>query len=216
MPGRFELAEKGTLFLDEIGNLPVTMQTKLLTVLEQRTIRRIGANTDIPIDIRLISATNQPIQQMVENGSFRRDLLYRLNTIELVIPPLRERIEDIPELAEYFLEEACRKYGKPGLEISRRSMKQLQQYSWPGNVRELQNTLARGVIMAEDRQIRFDQLGSRAGQPASRATLNIEENEKALIQKALVTNRGNVTRAAGDLGIDRNALYRRMKKYGLQ
>ena len=215
-PGRFELAEKGTLFLDEIGNLPVTMQTKLLTVLEQRTIRRIGANTDIPIDIRLISATNQPIQQMVENGSFRRDLLYRLNTIELVIPPLRERIEDIPELAEYFLEEACRKYGKPGLEISRRSMKQLQQYSWPGNVRELQNTLARGVIMAEDRQIRFDQLGSRAGQPASRATLNIEENEKALIQKALVTNRGNVTRAAGDLGIDRNALYRRMKKYGLQ
>ena len=215
-PGRFELAEKGTLFLDEIGNLPVTMQTKLLTVLEQRTIRRIGANTDIPIDIRLISATNQPIQQMVESGSFRRDLLYRLNTIELVIPPLRERIEDIPELAEYFLEEACRKYGKPGLEISRRSMKQLQQYSWPGNVRELQNTLARGVIMAEDRQIRFDQLGSRAGQPASRATLNIEENEKALIQKALVTNRGNVTRAAGDLGIDRNALYRRMKKYGLQ
>jgi two-component system response regulator HydG len=215
-PGRFELAEKGTLFLDEIGNLPVTMQTKLLTVLEQRTIRRIGANTDIPIDIRLVSATNQPIQRMVENGSFRRDLLYRLNTIELVIPPLRERIDDIPELAEYFLEEACRKYGKPGLEISRRSMKQLQQYSWPGNVRELQNTLARGVIMAEDRQIRFDQLGSTAGQPASQTTLNIEENEKALIQKALVTNRGNVTRAAGDLGIDRNALYRRMKKYGLQ
>jgi len=214
--GRFELAEKGTLFLDEIGNLPVTMQTKLLTVLEQRTIRRIGANTDIPIDIRLVSATNQPIQRMVENGSFRRDLLYRLNTIELVIPPLRERIEDIPGLAEHFLEEACRKYGKPGLEISRRSMKQLQQYSWPGNVRELQNTLARGVIMAEDRQIRFDQLGSTAGQPASQTTLNIEENEKALIQKALVTNRGNVTRAAGDLGIDRNALYRRMKKYGLQ
>jgi len=215
-PGRFELAEKGTLFLDEIGNLPVTMQTKLLTVLEQRTIRRIGSNTDIPIDIRLISATNQPIQQMVENGSFRRDLLYRLNTIELVIPPLRERIEDIPELAGYFLEEACRKYGKPGLEISKKSMKQLQQYPWPGNVRELQNTLARGVIMAEDRQIRFDQLGSTAGQPASQATLNIEENEKALIQKALVTNHGNVTRAAGDLGIDRNALYRRMKKYGLQ
>ncbi len=215
-PGRFELAEKGTLFLDEIGNLPVTMQTKLLTVLEQRTIRRIGANTDIPIDIRLISATNQPIQQMVEDGSFRRDLLYRLNTIELVIPPLRERIEDIPELASHFLEETCRKYGKPGLEISRKSMKQLQQYPWPGNVRELQNTLARGVIMAEDRQIRFDQLGSTAGMPSSQATLNIEENEKALIRKALITNRGNVTRAAGDLGIDRNALYRRMKKYDLQ
>jgi len=214
-PGRFEMAEKGSLFLDEIGNLPLTMQTKLLTVLEQRTIRRIGASTDIPIDIRLISATNQPVHQMVDNGSFRRDLLYRLNTIELVIPPLRERENDIPMLAEHFLSEACRKYGKPGLEISKRSMKQLQQYHWPGNVRELQNTLARGVIMSEDKQVRFNQLGSMSGAAASGATLNIEENEKTLIQKALITNQGNVTRAASDLGIDRNALYRRMKKYGL-
>jgi len=215
-PGRFELAEHGTLFLDEIGNLPVTMQTKLLTVLEQRSLRRIGADKDISFDIRLISATNQPVHQMVENGSFRQDLLYRLNTIELVIPPLRERLEDIPQLAAYFLEEACRKYGKQGLEISKRSMKQLQQYNWPGNVRELQNTLARGVIMADDRQVRFDQLGTSAGMPASQPTLNIEENEKALIQKALMTNRGNITRAAADLGIDRNALYRRMKKHGIQ
>jgi len=214
-PGRFEMAEGGTLFLDEIGNLPVTMQTKLLTVLEQRTIRRIGANNDIPIDIRLISATNQPVHQMIDKGSFRRDLLYRLNTIELVIPPLREREDDIPVLAEHFLGEACRKYGKPGLEISKRSMKQLQQYHWPGNVRELQNTLARGVIMSEDKQVRFDQLGSTGGAAAAGATLNIEENEKTLIQKALITNQGNVTRAASDLGIDRNALYRRMKKYGL-
>jgi len=215
-PGRFELAEKGTLFLDEIGNLPLTMQTKLLTVLEQRNISRIGSNEDIPIDIRLISATNQPVHQMVDNGSFRRDLLYRLNTIELIIPPLREKEEDIPMLAEHFLAEACRKYGKPGLEISKRSMKQLQQYLWPGNVRELQNTLARGVIMSEDKQVRFDQLGSTGGTSGSGVTLNIEENEKSLIQKALITNRGNVTRAASDLGIDRNALYRRMKKYGIQ
>jgi len=214
--GRFELAEKGTLFLDEIGNLPVTMQTKLLTVLEQRSIRRIGASTNFPIDIRLISATNQPIHQMVENGSFRRDLLYRLNTIELVLPPLRERLDDIPLLAGHFLSEACRKYGKPGLEISKKSMKQLQQYHWPGNVRELQNTLARGVIMAEDKQIRFDQLGTTAGTSSTRSSLNIEENEKGLIQKALITNKGNVTRAAADLGIDRNALYRRMKKHGIQ
>jgi len=215
-PGRFELAEKGTLFLDEIGNLPLTMQTKLLTVLEQRSIRRIGAETDIPIDIRLISATNQAVHQMVENGSFRRDLLYRLNTIELVLPPLRDRLDDIPLLAEHFLSEACRKYGKPGLEISKKSMKQLQQYHWPGNVRELQNTLARGVIMAEDKQVRFDQLGTTAMGTSTQATLNIEENEKTLIQKALITNRGNVTRAAADLGIDRNALYRRMKKHGIQ
>ncbi len=214
-PGRFELAEGGTLFLDEIGNLPLTMQTKLLAVLEQRTISRIGANEDIPIDIRLISATNQPVHQMVDEGSFRRDLLYRLNTIELVIPPLRDRVEDIPLLAKHFLGEACRKYGKPGLEISKRSMKQLQQYHWPGNVRELQNTLSRGVILSEDKQVRFDQLGSGIASSAAGSTLNIEENEKSLVQKALMTNHGNVTRAAADLGIDRNALYRRMKKYGL-
>ncbi|MCK4880964.1 MAG: sigma-54-dependent Fis family transcriptional regulator, partial [Bacteroidales bacterium] len=140
----------------------------------------------------------------------------RLNTIELVLPPLRERLDDIPLLAEHFLGEACRKYGKPGLEISKKSMKQLQQYHWPGNVRELQNTLARGVIMAENRQVRFDQLGTTAGVATAQATLNIKENEKTLIQKALITNRGNVTRAAADLGIDRNALYRRMKKHGIQ
>jgi two-component system response regulator HydG len=215
-PGRFEMAEEGTLFLDEIGNLPVTMQTKLLTVLEQRTIRRIGADTDIPINIRLISATNQPVHQMIEDGSFRRDLLYRLNTIELVIPPLRERLDDIPVLARHFLSEACRKYGKPRLEISKRSMKQLQQYQWPGNVRELQNTMARAVIMADEKQLRFDELGSTTTVSPVQTSLNIEEHEKSLIQKALLTNRGNVTRAAADLGIDRNALYRRMKKHGIQ
>jgi two-component system, NtrC family, response regulator HydG len=215
-PGRFELAEKGTLFLDEIGNLPVSLQTKLLTVLEQRNIRRIGASQNIPIDIRLISATNQAVHQMVDKGSFRRDLLYRLNTIELLLPPLRERLDDIPLLAEHFLKESCRKYGKPELEIGKKSMKQLQQYHWPGNVRELQNALARSVILAADKQVRFDQLGSSGSPGAAQASLNIEENEKALIQKALITNRGNVTRAATDLGIDRNALYRRMKKYGIQ
>jgi DNA-binding NtrC family response regulator len=215
-PGRFELAEGGSLFLDEIGNLPVTLQTKLLTVLEQRTINRIGSSTSIPIDIRLISATNQPVYQMIGNGTFRQDLLYRLNTIELVIPPMRERAEDIPVLANHFLTEASRKYGKPDLEISKKSMKQLQQYSWPGNVRELQNTLARAVIMSEGNQVHFDQLGASQPGASGQATLNIEENEKSLIRKALITNRGNVTRAAGDLGIDRNALYRRMKKYGIQ
>jgi DNA-binding NtrC family response regulator len=215
-PGRFELAEKGTLFLDEIGNLPFTLQSKLLTVLEQRKIRRIGSGEDMTIDIRVISATNQPIHQMVEKGEFRRDLLYRLNTIELVIPPLRERMEDIPELAIRFLAEAERKYGHSGLEISKKSMKQLQQYGWPGNVRELQNTISRAVIMSEDNHVQFDQLGATGTGSAQMATLNIEENEKELIRRALLSNRGNVTRAASDLGIDRNALYRRMKKYGIQ
>ena len=215
-PGRFELAEKGTLFLDEIGNLPLSLQAKLLMVLEQRLIKRIGGSGDIPIDIRLISATNQPVSQMVDEGTFRRDLLYRLNTIELHIPPLRERMDDIPVLARHFLGEASRKYGKTGMEIGKRSMKQLQQYPWPGNVRELQNALTRAVIMSEDRQLRFDQQGTAAPGLNNRYSLNIEENERQLIQKALSSNGGNVTRASADLGIDRNALYRRMKKYGIQ
>ena len=214
-PGRFEMAEKGSLFLDEIGNLPITMQTKLLMVLEQRIIMRIGSEQANPIDIRVISATNQPIHKMVESGEFRQDLLYRLNTIELVIPPLRERSEDIPSLASHFLKEVARKYGRPRLEISKKGMKQLQQYSWPGNVRELQNTIQRGVIMSEDKQLRFDQLGASATRSANQPGLNIEENEKFLISKALLSNRGNISQAASDLGIDRNALYRRMKKYGI-
>ncbi len=214
-PGRFELAHGGTLFLDEIGNLPLTLQTKLLTVLEQRSVRRLGAGTDTPVDIRLISATNQDIHGMVAGGSFRRDLLYRLNTIELLIPPLRERVEDIPLLASHFLGEASRKYGKQGLKIPPRGMKQLQQYSWPGNVRELQNVVARAVILSSDQIIRFDHLGTVHPLTGKKETLNIVENESLLIRKALATNRGNVTRAAADLGIDRNALYRRMKKYGI-
>jgi len=215
-PGRFELAQKGSLFLDEIGNLPLTLQTKLLTVLEQRLINRIGSGDIIPVDIRVISATNQNVHQMVENGEFRRDLLYRLNTIELILPPLRERTEDIPVLAAHFLEEAERKYGKSGMEIGKKGMKQLRQYRWPGNVRELQNTIARAVIMSEGKQLSFDHLG-RTGVPSTQQkSLNLEENEKNLIRRALVSHKGNVTRAASDLGIDRNALYRRMKKYGIQ
>jgi len=214
-PGRFEMAEKGSLFLDEIANLPLTMQTKLLMVLEQRIIMRIGSEHSNPIDIRLISATNQPIHKMVESGEFRQDLLYRLNTIELVIPPLRERASDIPSLASHFLREASRKYGRPRLEIGKKGMKQLQQYSWPGNVRELQNTIQRAVIMSEEKHLRFDQLGASTTRSANQPGLNIEENEKFLISKALLSNRGNVSQAASDLGIDRNALYRRMKKYGI-
>jgi two-component system response regulator HydG len=191
------------------------MQTKLLAVLEQRMIMRIGSEQANPIDIRVISATNQAIHQMVDSGDFRQDLLYRLNTIELVIPPLRERAEDVPTLAGHFLKEASRKYGRPHLEISKKGLKQLQQYNWPGNVRELQNTLQRAVILSEDKQLRFDQLGTGSAASLKQPTLNIEDNEKLLIGKALVSNKGNVSQAASDLGIDRNALYRRMKKYGI-
>jgi DNA-binding NtrC family response regulator len=215
-PGRFELASGGSLFLDEIGNIPVTLQTKLLTVLERRKINRIGSQLDIPIDIRLISATNQPIAGMVENGEFRRDLLYRLNTIELHLPSLRERSEDIPLLANHFLQESCRKYGKSEMDINRRGIKQLQSYHWPGNVRELQNVIARAVILSENKSLRFDQIGSSESKMDASYTLNLEENEKSIIQRALTINRANVTRASADLGIDRNALYRRMKKYGIQ
>ena len=184
-PGRFELAQGGTLFMDEIGNLPLILQTKLLTVLEQRSISRIGSGEMIPVDIRVISATNRPVHQMVESGEFRRDLLYRLNTIELILPPLRERSEDIPALATHFLEEAQRKYGKTGMEIGKRTMRQLQQYHWPGNVRELQNTIARGVIMSENKQVQFDPPGEGSLVNQSRKSLNLEENEKELIEGPL-------------------------------
>ncbi|RPI45947.1 MAG: sigma-54-dependent Fis family transcriptional regulator [Bacteroidetes bacterium] len=215
-PGRFELASGGTLFLDEIGNLPPVLQTRLLTVLEQKALTSIGSDVPVTLDIRLISATNRPLYQMVNDGRFRRDLIYRLNTIELVIPPLRERPEDIAILAGHFLLEACRKYDRKDLEIGKQGIRQLQSYSWPGNVRELQNTIVRAVIMSDDKQLRFDNLGFERVETPRPDTLNIEENEKALILKALQTNYRNVTRAAADLGIDRNALYRRMKKYGIQ
>lgn len=217
-PGKFELAEGGTLFLDEIGNLSLASQAKILTALQQRVIFRVGSNKAIPINFRLICATNQPLHQMVAEGSFRQDLLFRVNTIELSLPALRERPEDIPLLVKHFAETYAGKYRRPVPSISDIVMRQLQRHSWPGNVRELMHTIERAVILSDSSSINFLTLGPEIGKTADKEpeTLNLQENEIKLIKEALDKHRGNVTRAAKELGIDRLALYRRMEKYGLK
>ncbi|WP_417589503.1 sigma-54-dependent transcriptional regulator [Owenweeksia hongkongensis] len=213
--GRFETANEGTLFLDEIGNLDMALQSKLLTVLQNRKATRLGENREREIDVRLISATNMPIHQMVTDHQFRQDLLYRINTVEIQIPPLRERQEDIPILAVRFLEKFCRKYHKSNLRFSPASMDELYLYHWPGNIRELEHTVERSVILAEGPYI--EQLGLHLNNNTDTQPngLNLEEMEKHYVLKALDKNRGNISKAAKDLGLTRAALYRRMEKHGL-
>lgn len=213
--GRFETAHEGTLFLDEIGNLDLSLQSKLLTALQNRKVMRLGENRERQIDVRLVCATNMPIHQMVHENGFRQDLLYRINTVELEVPPLRRRKEDIPILANRFLEKFARKYHKGAITIGERAMDQLCDYSWPGNIRELEHTIERAVILSEGKEI--DHLGLHQGnnhqdEPAG---LNLDEMEKHYINKALDKYRGNISRAAKDLGLTRAALYRRMEKHGL-
>ncbi len=218
-PGRFEMANGGTLFLDEIGNLSYALQAKLLTVLQNRTVRRVGANQETAIDIRLICATNRPLYDMVPEKTFRQDLLYRINTVQINIPPLSERPDDIPPLVNHFLATYCAKYGKKVPTISAAMMKQLMRAPWPGNIRELQHATERAIILAEGDQPDINDFLS-AAPPAAKpkaeaASLNLAENEKRLIIEALDQHKGNITRAAKALGIDRLALYRRLNKYGI-
>ncbi|MCB2194944.1 MAG: sigma-54 dependent transcriptional regulator [Bacteroidetes bacterium] len=218
-PGRFEIASGGTLFLDEIGNLSLPMQAKLLTVLERREITRVGANKQTPIDVRLICATNNDIHQMIQDESFRQDLLYRINTVEIHLPPLRERVSDIPLLADHFLGIYTKKYRKKIKGISADALKKLNQYQWPGNVRELQHALERAIIMSDSDTLQPDDflLSTRSEKVAEIEidTYNLEEVEKNIIVKVLKQNQGNVTQAATVLGLTRTSLYRRMEKYGL-
>ncbi|RMD86184.1 MAG: sigma-54-dependent Fis family transcriptional regulator, partial [Calditrichaeota bacterium] len=218
-PGRFEIASGGTLFLDEIGNLPLPLQAKLLTVLEKREVIRVGSNTPHPIDVRLICATNLPIHQLVAEKKFRQDLLYRINTVEIQLPPLRERMEDIPLLAEHFLTIFCKKYHKERKRISPAALKKLEKYPWPGNVRELQHAIERAVIMSEEKVLQPSDFFFLMHAPAEEALhfeyYNLEEVEKIVIQKALNKHQGNISRAARELGLTRTSLYRRMAKYGL-
>lgn len=218
-PGRFEIASGGTLFLDEIGNLSLPMQAKLLTVLERREITRVGANKPSHIDVRLICATNNNIHHMVQNELFRQDLLYRINTVEIHLPPLRERLSDIPLLSTHFLGIYSKKYRKKIKGISSDAMRKLNQYQWPGNVRELQHALERAVIMSDTDILQPDDflLTIRNEKVAEIEidTYNLEEVEKNIIVKVLKQNQGNVTQAATVLGLTRTSLYRRMEKYGL-
>ena len=213
-PGRFETANEGTLFLDEIGNLDPALQSKLLTALQNRKVTRLGENRERDIDVRLISATNMPIHDMVSEQKFRQDLLYRINTVEIRIPPLRERQEDIPILASRFLDKFSKKYHRNGLRFSPAAMDELCEYHWPGNIRELEHTVERAVIMAEGSIIEILGLHLGDNRPNPEG-LNLEDMEKHYVIKALDKHRGNISKAAKDLGLTRAALYRRMEKYGL-
>jgi DNA-binding NtrC family response regulator len=216
-PGRFELANRGTLFLDEIGNLSLSLQGKLLSVLQSRQVTRVGSNQAQPVDIRLICATNMPLHKMVQEGTFRQDLLYRINTVEVRVPPLCERVEDIPLLAQHYLAHYAKKYHKLVKLITPEAMDRLKRYAWPGNIRELQHAIERAVIMTDSDTLQeSDFLLSRsitAG--ASNHTLNLDEVERTAIAKALQMHNGNISKAADELGLTRASLYRRMEKYGL-
>jgi two-component system response regulator HydG len=215
-PGRFELANSGTLFLDEIGNLSMSLQSKLLSVLQSRQVTRVGSNSHTEIDIRLVCATNMPLHQMVKDGKFRQDLLYRINTVEIQIPPLSERVEDIPLLANHFVGYYSRKYRKEIASITPEAMVKLKKYPWPGNVRELQHAIERAVIMADSSSLQeSDFLFSRKSEGPSTDSLNLDEVEKTAVQKALQLHNGNISKAADELGLTRASLYRRMEKYGI-
>ncbi len=219
--GRMEVATGGTLFLDEIGNLSLPMQAKLLTAIEKRRISRLGSTRSVPIDVRLICATNADIRQMVEEGAFRQDLLYRINTIEIHIPPLRERGNDILLLADHFLQRYARKYHKSIKGMTREARNKLLKYPWPGNVRELQHAMERTIILCDGNTLlRPDDFvltpsPTKPKHPADNEVLNLEELERQAVTRALRLSEGNVSKAAEFLGITRFALCRKMKKLNL-
>lgn len=218
--GRFEMANHGTLFLDEIGNLSMPLQAKLLTVLQNRKVSRVGSNKDTPIDIRLICATNMPLYEMVKENRFRQDLLYRINTIEIEIPPLRDRFEDIPLLANHFLKHYASKYDKSVAKISEAAMSRMHKHPWPGNIRELQHAIERAIILSstsvlQPEDFNFTPSSGKEDGQLSLDQYNLEEVEKLLIRKVLKKYNGNITQAASELGLTRSSLYRRLEKYGL-
>ncbi len=215
--GRFELADGGTLFLDEIANVPLSQQPKMLRVLETGEFERVGSSKTRKVNARIISATNAELKKEVESGHFRRDLLFRLNTIEIHLPPLRERREDISPLARHFLWQQLQRYRKTVEGFDTGAMQAMLKYDWPGNVRELEHTIERAVLMTSGTTIRAVDLGLRTSSesPASIEDLSLEEVEALLIKKSLARCDGNVSRAAEALGLSRSALYRRLEKYGL-
>jgi DNA-binding NtrC family response regulator len=218
--GRFEVANGGSLFLDEIGNLNLPLQSKLLTALQRREVIRIGTNKSIPIDIRLICATNMPIYDMVSDNTFRQDLLYRINTVEIHLPSLRERMEDIKVLSEHFVDMYCRKYRKVSKSISASTLKKFEKYKWPGNIRELQHAIERAVIMSDKNTLMSEDFFflSQTGDISDEQlheTLDLDEVEKSTIRKAINKHNGNISKAAKELGLTRASLYRRLEKHGL-
>lgn len=215
--GKFELANKGTLFLDEIGNLSPELQVKLLTILESRTVSKVGSNKIIDLDVRIICATNSPIYDSVKSGGFRQDLFYRIKTVEIQLPPLRERKEDIPPLVNHYLDEFGKRYHKL-VEVDELLLKQLTGYHWPGNIRELQHAVERAVILSKQPVLTIDDFQlSPFHEPTveNRTSLNLSDVEREVIRQAVKKSGGNLTRAAEELGIGRTTLYRKMEEYGL-
>jgi two-component system, NtrC family, response regulator HydG len=219
-PGRFEIASGGTLFLDEIGNISLQQQSKLLTVLQNREIYRVGSNTARPIDIRLICATNMPIHEMADNNKFRQDLLYRINTVEIHVPPLRERVEDIPLLVEHFKSLYLQRYRKHIKRCDPAALKKLEKYAWPGNVRELQHAVERAIIMSDTDMLQPNDFLLQRSEYSENGTyaqtFKLDDVEKITILKAIDKHDGNISKAARELGLTRASLYRRLEKYGLQ
>jgi transcriptional regulator with PAS, ATPase and Fis domain len=218
--GRFEAANKGTIFLDEIGNLSLGLQSKLLSVIQSRNVVRLGTNKEIPIDVRVVCATNMPLYQMVNEGKFRQDLLYRINTVEIHVPSLRERPSDIPQLVEYFLDIYAKKYKMPTKRLNASTLKRLEKHNWPGNIRELQHAVERAVIMSESNILQpsdffLTPVEDTSADAISTSNMNLEETEKMLIRKVIDKHGGNISKAAKELGLTRASLYRRIEKYGI-
>lgn len=216
--GKFELANKGTLFLDEIGNLSPELQIKLLSVLQSRAVSKVGSNKLVNLDVRIICATNSPVYDLVRSGTFRQDLFYRIKTVEIKLPPLRERKEDIPLLTNYYLEEFSKRYNK-NLKLDLSLLQQLSKYRWPGNIRELQHSVERAVILCKDSVLTSDdfQLSppfSDSNDPEIK-TFNLSDVERDVIKQVLKKCNGNLTRASEELGIGRTTLYRKIEEYGL-
>ena len=214
--GRFELADGGTLFMDEIGNIPMSQQAKILRTLETGEFDRVGSSRTYRANVRLISATNSDLPTEVASGKFRQDLLFRLNTIHIHLPPLRERREDIGLLAQHFLKQHVQRYRKPITGFDESALEAMRGYAWPGNVRELDHSVERGVLMAQSKLLRAPDLGLNAGQSAPRLEdMSLEEVESFLIKKTLARCDGNARKAAEELGLSRSAFYRRLERYGL-
>lgn len=215
--GKFEAADGGSLFLDEIGNLSYPLQAKLLSALQTRHITRVGSNKSISVDIRLISATNKNLFKSVKKGEFREDLLYRINTIHLEVPPLRERREDIPQLADFFLRRLARKYGKSDLKLGEKTLCKLESYAWPGNVRELEHAIEKAVILSDNQELQPNDFYMRTPDETSFVveSFTLEEMEKNLIEKALRKYDNNISAVAAELGISRPTLYSKIRKYEL-
>ena len=215
--GKFEAADHSTLFLDEIGNLPYHLQAKLLTAIQRRSIVRVGSNTPVPVDIRLICATNRNLSEMADKGEFREDLLYRINTIHLEIPALRERQEDIIPLAERFITRFCKQYGKPALRLDNAAREKLMLHPWSGNIRELEHAIEKAVIICDGAFLSAGlfQLQRRNEAPEMPAASTLEDMEKQMIRRTLDKCGGNLSAVASQLGITRQTLYNKMKKYGL-